>query len=265
MNLYEILGIARSASSEEIKKAYRVKALKHHPDVNPGDADAEEQFKIINQANEVLSDRHLRARYDAEISVDRRVGRWRIPADLRIGFPVDLALAFLGGTTRLSYLRTVLYHETPAVTMGTIQVDIPRRCPFGGIVKVPKAGNTIRSGSDVVHGDLYLRIDFPLQSENVSVDRMGNLYGHLTLPWTSVLRGDKISYIPFPDGSVSGVMSEMFPVQLDPNSGQGHVYQIEGQGFLSTSSVFVKVSYGLPTNMNIEDRNSIIKTLEKYA
>tara|TARA_B110000003_G_scaffold153342_2_gene154122 strand:+ start:4691 stop:5806 length:1116 start_codon:yes stop_codon:yes gene_type:complete len=61
---YEILGITRSASTAEIKKAYRKKAIKYHPDKNPNDTNAEEKFKEAAEAYEVLSDENKKARYD---------------------------------------------------------------------------------------------------------------------------------------------------------------------------------------------------------
>lgn len=61
---YEILGVAKSASKDEIKKAYRKQALKFHPDKNPGDKSAEEKFKEAAEAYEVLSNDEKRARYD---------------------------------------------------------------------------------------------------------------------------------------------------------------------------------------------------------
>src|SRR5215216_5047652 len=61
---YEILGIKRDAKPEEIKKAYRRLARKYHPDVNPGDKAAEERFKLMSEAHDVLSDPKKRSVYD---------------------------------------------------------------------------------------------------------------------------------------------------------------------------------------------------------
>jgi len=63
-DFYEILGIARNASEQEIKAAYRKLALKHHPDRNPGNKEAEEKFKEAAEAYEILSNKEKRARYD---------------------------------------------------------------------------------------------------------------------------------------------------------------------------------------------------------
>ncbi len=63
-DLYEVLGVDRNASAEEIKKAYRVLAMKYHPDRNQGDAAAEKKFQQINNAYSVLSDESKRRQYD---------------------------------------------------------------------------------------------------------------------------------------------------------------------------------------------------------
>lgn len=63
-DFYEILGISKGATAEEIKKAYRKKAIQYHPDKNPGDKEAEENFKLAAEAYEVLSDPDKKARYD---------------------------------------------------------------------------------------------------------------------------------------------------------------------------------------------------------
>jgi DnaJ-class molecular chaperone len=83
---YKILNVSRGASADEIKKAFRKLARKYHPDVNPGDKKAEEKFKEINEAYEVLSDADKRKKYDT-------LGpNWQE----QFGFPS-------GGTTRRTY------------------------------------------------------------------------------------------------------------------------------------------------------------------
>ena len=63
-DFYEVMGVPKNATEDEIKKAYRKLAKKYHPDLNPGDKEAEAKFKEVNEAYEVLSDKDKRARYD---------------------------------------------------------------------------------------------------------------------------------------------------------------------------------------------------------
>ncbi|MEI6780065.1 MAG: molecular chaperone DnaJ [Verrucomicrobiota bacterium] len=73
---YEVLGVERSAEPEDVKKAYRKLAIKHHPDKNPGDKAAEENFKELGEAYEILSDPQKRALYNqhGHAAFDRRAG-----------------------------------------------------------------------------------------------------------------------------------------------------------------------------------------------
>jgi curved DNA-binding protein CbpA len=82
---YEILGVKKNASADEIRKAFRKLARKYHPDVNPGDKGAEEKFKALSEANDVLSDpkkhrsggdRRLRARWPNRSRWFWRISRW---------------------------------------------------------------------------------------------------------------------------------------------------------------------------------------------
>lgn len=85
---YKVLGVSPKSSSKEIKQTYRRLARKYHPDVNPGDAGAEERFKEINEAYEALRDEKKRARYDQARAAHRSGRAWQTNARTG-GFPFD--------------------------------------------------------------------------------------------------------------------------------------------------------------------------------
>lgn len=98
---YEVLGVSKTATSDELKKAYRKLAKQYHPDMNPGNAEAEAKFKEINEAYEVLSDKDKRAKYDqfGHAGVDPNFGAGGFNGgfdlgDLDLG---DLFGSFFGG------------------------------------------------------------------------------------------------------------------------------------------------------------------------
>ena len=72
---YEVLGVSRDASQDEIKKAFKKLAIKYHPDKNQGNKEAEEKFKEVNEAFQVLSDPEKRQRYD-HINLIPRLWLW---------------------------------------------------------------------------------------------------------------------------------------------------------------------------------------------
>lgn len=98
---YEVLGVSRSASSDDIKKAYRKLAKKYHPDVNPGDKEAEAKFKEVNEAYSVLSDEQKRAQYDrfGHAAFDGAGGGSGFSGFNGFGFDIfdDIFDSFMGG------------------------------------------------------------------------------------------------------------------------------------------------------------------------
>lgn len=145
-DLYAVLGVDENASEEELKKAYRKLAKKNHPDANPGDRKAEERFKEISEAYEILRDRQKRARYDqmrkggsfdwSDLAGegDSPFGDGGLADILRSMFGGSGGGFTSGGFGRGRSSKPAMTVEVPFVTAaggGTVRTDlkIPSTCP----------------------------------------------------------------------------------------------------------------------------------------
>ena len=125
---YQILGVSKTATPEEIKRAYRKLARKYHPDLNPGDKEAEQRFKEINEAQEVLSDPEKRTKYD-QFGQYWQQGSVETPPGTGVGvdfgqygsfddFINELLGRFGGGATRDTGGRKVYSYRTTSPGAG---------------------------------------------------------------------------------------------------------------------------------------------------
>lgn len=181
-DLYQLLGVDRSASQDEIKKTYRAATRKYHPDKNPGDKAAEERFKDISQAYEVLGDEKKRALYDefGEISLTQGFDPDRARAYQRArsqGFGGGFGGGGFGGGYQ-SYgfsdfgdARETSFDDLLSRLFGGGHIDGSEIFGRGG-----RAGPQSRRGSDI-HGEIQvslldslLGVTVPLRVE----DRSGN-------------------------------------------------------------------------------------------
>ena len=109
---YELLGVKKSASADDIRKAFRKLARKYHPDVNPGDKSAEEKFKSISEANDVLSDPKKRKIYDQVGFYSNNIDPATAEAYARAGVLDQAAFPEVPGAFRVGS-RADMVHKAP--------------------------------------------------------------------------------------------------------------------------------------------------------
>ena len=202
---YQILGVSRNASTDEIRKAYRKLAMQYHPDRNPGDKQAEERFKEINEAYQVLNDSQKRAHYDR---VGSAYSNWQqrgggggfdwsqfargAPGGTRVnvedfgGFGGDLFSDFfqaifgggMGGVRSAAQRRSPAYQQQVEISLEdafngtTLQIETEGKRKR---VKIPpgvRTGSKVRVAGAGPNGtDLYLIVQV---KENERFERKGN-------------------------------------------------------------------------------------------
>lgn len=162
MNYYNVLGVDKSATKDDIKKAYRKLAKQYHPDVNPGNQEAETKFKEISKAYEVLSDDQKRRQHDSPFSAfeftqggDNGFEDWSHAFNDMFGSRFNAMNKNIKATLNIS-LADAFHGTTRRVEIGTYKgdVNIPQGIETGQVIRISGAGRTTTNGT----GDLILTI-----------------------------------------------------------------------------------------------------------
>ena len=278
---YSILGVARNASADEIRTAYRKLAMQYHPDRNPNDKQAEEHFKEINEAYQALSDPQKRARYDQlgqQYSDWERRGRppggfdwsqWTTPGGSRVEYSGNLDDLFadgafsdffrsiFGGVGRRASPRPAAMYEQPveigladAFHGASLQLESNERKLQVRIPPGVKTGSKIRVKGGAPDGsDLYLKVSVGPDSR---FERDGeDLRTTVKLDVFTALLGGEVEV-----HTLAGKLRLTIPAGTQPEQ----VFRLAGRGMPALKSpdkkgdLFVKVKLTLPRHLTEEQQ-----------
>ena len=287
---YQILGVNKNATDDEIKKAYRKLARKLHPDLNPNDKEAHKKFQEINEANEVLSDPEKRKKYDQygkdwqhaeQFEQARRSqqqqGGYHEPfsGDFDQGDFSEFFNSMFGGgrhTRREAKFRGEDYHaglqlnlsdvykthqQVLTVNGKSIRITIPAGVEDGQKIKIKGHGGPGINGGP--NGDLF--IEFHIIN-NTRFKRDGNdLYTHADIDLFTAVLGGEIMLDTF-DGKVK--------LSIKPETQNGTKIRLKGKGFpvyrkeTEAGDLFITLNVKIPTNLS-EKQKELFEQLSKIS
>lgn len=284
---YKSLGVDRKASADEIKSAYRKLAMQYHPDRNPGDKKAEERFKEINEAYQVLSDSQKRARYDqlgssysnwqrtgapGNFNWDQWTNRGAQQVDINDLFGEGMFSDFFrsifggmaGGTPRGRAQAPQQYTQPVPITLreayqGTtrllqsgdrrMEVKIPAGARSGTKVRVPGGGP---AGPDGQATDLYLVMDV---APDPAFEREGdNLRTQATIDVFTAILGGEVKV-----DTLGGKVILTIPPGTQPEQ----VFRIGGRGMPKLKSpqakgdLYVRVKVQIPKQLTAKQKKLV--------
>lgn len=284
IDYYEVLGISKNASAEDIKKAYRKLARKHHPDLNPNDAAAHKKFQQINEANEVLSDPEKRKKYDKygkdwehadqfEKAQPSGGGNYRSYGDggaAGAGYDDQDFSSFFssmfgeggGGRSRQTKFRGQDYnselrlglrdsytkHQQTLVVNGkNVRITIPAGVENGQVIKLKGYGAP--GVNDGPAGDLY--ITFVIDNE-ASLKRAGNdLFMNVDIDLYTAVLGGEVTI---------ETLSGKVKLKVAPGTQNATQVRLKGKGFPVYKSegqfgdLFVVFHVKLPTSLSDQQK-----------
>ncbi len=281
IDYYKVLGIDKTASEEDVKKAYRKLARKLHPDLNPNDKEAHKKFQQINEANEVLSDPEKRKKYDqygkdwqhADQFEQQRQGRQQQGSPFSGGGFSDgdddhdfsgFFESMFGSGSRgrqakfrgqdynaqltLNLTDAMLTHQQVLTVNGkNVRITIPAGIADGQVIKLKGYGAPGVNGGPA--GDLYITFSI---SPHPVFKRLGNdLYASVNIDlYTAVLGGD--TTIDTLNGKVK--------LKVNPETQPGTKIRLKGKGFpvykkeAEFGDLYITYNVQLPTNLTTEQK-----------
>ncbi|MCS7324702.1 MAG: J domain-containing protein [Anaerolineae bacterium] len=275
---YKILGVDRNADQETIKKAFRKLARQYHPDANPGNKQAEEKFKEINEAYEVLSDPEKRKLYDQmgnSFYQYQRAGgdprqydwsRWSGGAtgsfwDDELPFAEFIESIFRGGQTvtqprdfeqAVELTLEEAYHGTTRIIQRpgqpNVEVKIPRGVRTGSKVRVRGLGGRNARGQV---GDLYLVVE--IKPHPIYERREDDLYRDIQVDAFTAMLGGEV-----PVDTLGGRIM----VKVPPGTSSGKLIRVRGRGMPKLDSdsygdLYLRVMVTVPTDLTSEEKQQL--------
>jgi curved DNA-binding protein len=289
IDYYEVLGVPKSATQDDIKNAFRKLARKHHPDLNPNDKDAKAKFQRINEANEVLSDPDKRKKYDkhgkdwqhaeefdkARKSQTRPAGSWQqrsFDGAEEDDFSDFFESLFGGGGSsrrggrakakgqdwnaelKLSLEQVYTTHpQTITIDGKNIRITIPAGTENEQRIRLKGHGGKGTNGAP--DGDLY--ITFIIADDPVFKRKGNDLYATVDLDlYSAVLGGEK----------TIDTFSGKLKLKVNPETQNGTKIRLKGKGFPvykkegHFGDLYITYNIQIPTNLN-EKQKELFKQL----
>ena len=282
IDYYQILGLSKTASDDDIKKAFRKLARKYHPDLNPDDKIAEEKFKAINEANEVLSNPENRKKYDQygkdwqhaeEIEKAKQQQQQYRGQRRSQGFAADdqdfssFFESMFGGSGQRGQqnnarfrgqdisaelqlnIRDVYKTEKRTLTINgkQIRITIPAGIKDGQIIKIKGNGQEGFNGGP--KGDLNIR--FSIQNNSEFKLEGDNLYTNVKIDLYTAILGGEIMIDTF-DGKVK--------LKVAPETQNGTKVKLKGKGFPiykqegKYGDLFITFEIQLPIKLSVKEK-----------